>query len=84
METRTNRNKEQEGETMSFPKITIEGKDYWQVACRKCSRADRYKIYFDGSKGLVFQCDCGNITEWAKAQLQSKPDEKPIPLHQLT
>jgi hypothetical protein len=68
---------------MIQPKITIKDKDYWQVACRKCSRADRYKIFFDGIKGLAFQCDCGNVTEWDKAQLQRKPDEKPIPLHMI-
>lgn len=67
----------------TYPKIEINGKTYWQVACKKCQRADRYKIFFDGKKSFLVRCECGNTTEIDKAELQRKPDKKPIPLHML-
>ena len=65
------------------PNIKLGDKTFWQVACKKCEKADRYSVFFDGKKSFVVKCECGNTTEIDRAELQSHPDEKPIPLHLL-
>lgn len=67
---------------MEQPKIEIDGVTYYQVGCRKCGKGE-WKIFYDGKKYFAFQCECGNTLELAKAKLQNKPDEKPIPLRMV-
>ena len=69
---------------MIQPNIKINKKTYWQVACKICKKADKYKIFYDGKKDFVVRCECGNTTILNQAKLQRKPNEEPIPLHLLT
>lgn len=65
------------------PNIKINGKTYWQVACKKCQRADKYRMFYDGGDSFAFRCECGNTTELDKLRVQNKPDEKPIELRHI-
>ena len=65
-----------------YPKIEVDGKTYYQVACRKCEKADRYKIFYNAEElRFVVMCECGKQTRIQNPQISDKPYPKAIPLH---
>jgi len=59
---------------MTFPKIEWEGKEMYQVACKKCRKPD-WGIFSDG-KGFVAGCSsCGHQIKLKIDVLKHKPDK---------
>jgi phage FluMu protein Com len=59
---------------MNYPMITIEGKDYYQIACSKCETANAWKIYTDGKGYYQAKCECGHTVAINTTTLKREPD----------
>lgn len=67
---------------MTHPKIQFEGKDYYQIGCRRCGKGRDWNIYSDGIK-FVAKCSCGNIVVMDDKALQNNPDKKIISMRMI-
>lgn len=57
-----------------YPKIEVDGKTYYQVACRKCQVADKYKVYYNAEElRFIVECECGKQTNIQHPQITDKP-----------
>lgn len=64
---------------MSCPKIEFEGKEYYQIACKKCSGI-AWMVYTHKGRFIAKCLTCGHIIEIKFSNCQDRPDPKPTEL----
>ncbi len=58
---------------MDYPQIEFNGKIYYKVGCKKCTKGDDWDVYSDG-KEFVTKCKCGNILLIKEGVTQREPE----------